>query len=342
MIEMKHKSRQIMILLIFFLLISTTGCFETMKNFDIDPVIRRANPYINKIDVNNESLQSYASNIIQNCEPIEPACILNAIYRHIVENYVYIPDPEDEEVIQSPPETIAKKGGDCEDLSILLISLLENVGITSYLVLTDTHAYALAVDINANSLWPYVEESLLAQVEKDNNEEIRQNFSDTLNLRGRSSWYYGGDGTNLSESFESMHFSYIISSTRPIDIYLVPSITEFNSFTNDTEFSHFSHCQHKQVTQVNDSCTMKAYGGIILANNGYRAASITLQFNQYFEPSFYSLFQNNSISTYTLKGKQSVVLDPTAGSYGYPGYDANVTGEKIAFDPVTKDYVYLE
>lgn len=339
---MKNKCNLCMTFLIFVLLLSTTGCFETIQNFDIDPVIRRANPYINQIEVNNETLQSYALNLISGCKNNEPACRLNAIYRHIVENYQYIADPEDEEVIQSPQETIAKKGGDCEDLTILLISLLENIGITSYLVLTDTHAYALAVDIDAHSLWPYVEESLLSQVEEDNNEQIRQHFSETISLKGRSSWYYGGDGANLSESFESLQFSYIISSTRPIDIYLVPSMEEFNSFANDSVFSHFSSCENKQVTQINDSCTMKTYGGIIVANNGFRSASVSLQLEQYFEPSFYSLFQNNSISTYTLNGKQSVVLDPTAGSYGYPGYDANVTGEKIAFDPVTKDYVYLE
>jgi hypothetical protein len=37
-----------------------------------------------------------------------------------------------------------------------------------------------------------------------------------------------------------------------------------------------------------------------------------------------------------------VVLDPTAGVYGYPGYDAELTGEKIAFNPKTKEYVFLE
>ena len=45
---------------------------------------------------------------------------------------------------------------------------------------------------------------------------------------------------------------------------------------------------------------------------------------------------------YKIGNKKCVVLDATAGEYGYPGYDGNLEGEKIAIDPLTKDYFYLE
>jgi hypothetical protein len=333
---------KIIYLIIFVIIISTTGCFETFSNFDLDPHIMRANPYLKKIDVNNETLRDYAFSVIQNVQTDEKAYLLNQIYRHIVENYQYISDPEDEEVIQSPFETIQIKGGDCEDLTILLISLLENIGINSYLVLTDTHAYALAVDINPDSLLPYVEASLLEQVEQDNDAKIRQKMNDTISLARESKWYYGGNGSILSDSFESLTITYSFISNHPITLYVVPSINDFNSFANDTTFQHFVNCQHIKQTKVNDSCKMYSYGGVILYNDGFRPATITIEIEQYFKPSFYSLFQNNTISSYSFEGKQSVVLDPTAGLYGYPGYDANVTGEKIAFDPVTKNYIYLK
>jgi len=346
MIFMKRKNSHWMnhtiCVVILILVLSTTGCFESLSNFDLDPEIMRANPYLKKIKLNNESLHNYAFSIIQQNQSTEPASILTQIYRHIVENYHYIPDPEDEEIIQSPFETITKKGGDCEDLSILLISLLENIGITSYLVLTESHAYALAVDINPNSLWPYVEDSLIQQVEKDKDEQIRQVYSDTITLKRKSSWYYGGNGSSLSDSFESLILSYQLSSTRPISVYIVPSIQDFHAFTNKTSFNHVQSCKQEEITELNDSCTMDTYGGIIISNENMRTTYVTINLEQYFKPSFYSLFKNNSISSYNLNGKQSVVLDPTAGVYGYPGYDANVTGEKIAFDPVTKDYVYLD
>ena len=325
---------------ILFSLLSTSGCFESISNFDFDNVVRRANPYLNKIEVDNESLQKYALAIIQECQTQELACFLNQIYRHIVENFEYISDPEDEEVIRSPYETIKLKGGDCEDLSILLISLLENIGITSYLVLTDTHAYALAVGIDPNALWPYVEESLLQQVEKDNNKTVRQYFSDTIEIG--AGWYYGGDGSNLSASFESLTLTYTISSSRPIDFYVVPSYEDFNQSYNKQLFEYYPSCRYENQDYISDSCILDQYGGIGIFNNHFRPVTVNIELEQYYKPSFYSLFQNETISSYTINGKQSVVLDPTAGDYGYPGYDANVTGEKIAFDPITKDYVYLE
>jgi hypothetical protein len=327
-------------LIMILSLILTSGCFDSISNFDFDNVVRRANPYLNKIEVDNQSLHDYAFSIIQECQTQESACILNKIYRHIVENFQYISDPEGEEVIRSPFDTIKIKGGDCEDLSILLISLLENIGITSYLVLTDTHAYALAVEINPNELWPYVEESLLQQFEKDNDKTIRQYFSDTIEVG--AGWYYGGDGSNLSDSFESLTFTYTVTSSRPIDFFVVPSYEDFNQSYNQNSFDYYNSCYYENQEYISDSCTIYQYGGIGILNNHFKPVVVDVELEQYYQPSFYTLFQNETISSYKINGKQSVVLDPTAGDYGYPGYDANVTGEKIAFDPITKDYVYLD
>lgn len=327
---------------ILFLLLSTSGCFERISHFDIDPVVWRANPYLAQIDVDDDSLRQYALLIIKDCPTDDIACQVHTIYRHVVENYPYIADPEGEEIIQSAHETIARKGGDCEDLSILLISLLQNIGITSYLVLTDTHAYALAFDIDSHSLWPYIEESLIKQVEKDNEEKINQFFSDTISLNRKTTWYYGGEGNNLSKSFESLTFSFMISSTKPIDLYVVPSINDFYAFTNKTSFRHVSNCKQLQQMSFTGNCKLETYGGIILNNDGIQSTSISIEIEQYLKPSFYSMFENKTISTYVIQDRKSVVLDPTAGKYGYPGYEANMTGEKIAFDPVTKVYVYLD
>ncbi len=54
-----------------------------------------------------------------------------------------------------------------------------------------------------------------------------------------------------------------------------------------------------------------------------------------------SYLKTSKISYYEIDGKKCVVLDATAGKYGYPGYDANPEGEKIAIDPLTKEYFYL-
>src|SRR5262249_12385107 len=55
----------------------------------------------------------------------------------------YRSDPRGGEYIKSPQETLAAMAGDCEDKSILLISLLESIGHHTFMVFTTNHAYAL-------------------------------------------------------------------------------------------------------------------------------------------------------------------------------------------------------
>jgi hypothetical protein len=60
-----------------------------------------------------------------------------------------------------------------------------------------------------------------------------------------------------------------------------------------------------------------------------------------FQPSFYKTYNKNKLTVYHLWGKNAVILDPTGGDFGFPGYDAAVVGIKKAIDPVTKEYVTL-
>jgi hypothetical protein len=53
-------------------------------------------------------------------------------------------------------------------------------------------------------------------------------------------------------------------------------------------------------------------------------------------------FEGLKITYYTLKDEQAIVLELTAGEYGYPGYSPVEKEERrIAIDPVTKEYFYL-
>ena len=61
-------------------------------------------------------------------------------------------DPRFRDFIQSTDETIQLGGGDCEDLTILLNSLLENIGIKTYMVVSEEHVYSLACGLNNQSI----------------------------------------------------------------------------------------------------------------------------------------------------------------------------------------------
>jgi len=118
---------------------------------EIEPYeVRLAKPYIEKIVPDDGQLRELASGIVQGYPDEEGK--VNAVYRYIVENLTYIADPEDGESIQTPFETLDTKGGDCEDLAILACSLLGNIGIRTYLVLTESHTYALVSGIDPDNL----------------------------------------------------------------------------------------------------------------------------------------------------------------------------------------------
>jgi hypothetical protein len=321
--------------------VGMSGCTQLQNT--LDPVVRRADPYISKIDTSNIDLRAYANSIIKDSPPNDKEAQINAIYRYIVENYNYLSDPTGVELIQSPQETMQIMGGDCEDLAILLNSLLENIGIKTYLVLTDTHAYSLAYDVDTNKLWTYVEQSLIAQVEKDSGENIRQNYNQTFVLKANYNWYYGGDGSPLASSVDYLNISYKIISNKPLHLYVVPSKEDFNLLVNRSTFTHYPGCEHENILSIEDVCShLDKNGGIILCNNNRGDASITVNLMFYFRPSFYQLFKNETITSYIIHNTNCVVLDATAGLYGYPGYDGGLTGEKIAIDPVTKEYVFLQ
>ncbi len=95
--------------------------------------------------------------------------------------------------------------------------------------------------------------------------------------------------------------------------------------------------------KVNGKCSyLDQYGGIILVNNNWQDATVHVNLSFYLHPSFYKIFENNTITYYSLEGGKCVVLDATAGEYGYPGLDSNLEGEKIAINPISREYFNLK
>jgi len=331
---------------VLLLTVGLSGCNEITNLFEeieIDPVIQRANPYINKIVTNDIQLRTYANSIIKDCPSNNKECQINSIYRHIVENFNYVSDPTGTELIQSPEETIQIGGGDCEDLSILFISLLENIGIKTCLILSESHAYSLAYDVDTTNLWNYVEQSFIKLVEDEYGEKIKETFEQSFTLESYNSWYYDGNGTDVEDyACDYLNISYEISSTKALDFYVVPSKEDFNKFTDGETFMNYPDCKEENILSISGVCpNLGNYGGIILSNENWVDADVDVKLEFYLHLSFYKVFENNTITYYRLKGKRCIVVDCTAGEWGYPGYDAGIVGEKIAIDPITKEYTYL-
>jgi hypothetical protein len=313
---------------------------------EIEPYeVRLAKPYIDKIVVDDGELRELASAIVENYGEKEGK--VNAIYRYIVENFIYIADPEHTESIQSPFETLDLDGGDCEDLAILACSLLENIGIKTYLVLTEDHAYALVSGINSDNLWKYINKSLEEQYVEEHS--VVSSLDETLQLSAGSAYYYGGDGrvfpieaATVGDSvvkIESLEIDYSVSSSEPVNIYVLPSSQELDKLVQRKSFQHYPECAEQGVYQAQATCEIPRYGGIAIQNPTSRDATVDLEVTF----SYKIYFEGLKITYYTLEGEQAIVLELTAGEYGYPGYSPVEEAEKrIAIDPVTKEYFYLE
>ncbi len=333
---------------------ATTEPPET--NVISDPVVQRADPYISKIVFDDINLRTQAASIVSGCPSGDKECQVNKLYRYVIENYDYYSDPRSREFIQSPSETMKVKGGDCEDLTILLSSLLENLGIKTYLVLTETHAYSLACDVDTEDLWQYIQESIITQASKDLGQKedmkvviengnlfVVKEEQQTFVLEAGNIFYYGGEGSEFTSPIEYMNLKYDVSSSKPLTIYVVPSRAEFELMSEGHTFTHYPSCQKQNILKISDSCDdLTNHGGLILKNGNRYDATVDLNMNFYFYYSPYEFLEDQEISYYDVDNQKCIVLDATAGNYGYPGYDANPEGEKIAIDPITKEYIYLK
>jgi len=326
-----------------------------------DPVIQRAGPYISKIVFDDINLRTQAASIVSGCPSGDKECQINKLYRYVIENYNYYSDPRSREFIQSPSETMNIKGGDCEDLTILLNSLLENLGIKTYLVLTEDHAYSLACDVDTEDLWQYIQESIITQASKDLGQKedmkvviengnlfVVKEKQQTFVLKEGSVYYYGGDGSEFTSPIEYMNIKYDVSSSQPLTIYVVPSRADYELMSEGHTFTHYPSCQKQNILKISDSCdSLTNYGGLILKNDNWalisnKDATVDLKINFYLYYSPYELLADQKITCYEVDNQKCIVLDATAGEYGYPGYDANPEGKKIAIDPITKEYIYLK
>lgn len=82
----------------------------------------------------NPIVISFARSIVSDCEQKDDACELDTIYNFVQSNSRYVKDPAGTEMIQSPLIFIndVKNGktwnGDCDDYSVLLLSLYRSIG----------------------------------------------------------------------------------------------------------------------------------------------------------------------------------------------------------------------
>ncbi|MCF7847335.1 MAG: hypothetical protein K9M45_00685 [Kiritimatiellales bacterium] len=99
--------------------------------------------YLSKVEYRNPFINVRASRIVSGTRDDE-LLKTQRLLAYVSNEIEYISDPGDGlEYPKDPLMTLDARAGDCEDQTVLLCSMLETVGVKSYIVFTRTHVFAL-------------------------------------------------------------------------------------------------------------------------------------------------------------------------------------------------------
>ncbi len=332
--------------LLFFCLVSAlliSSVFLYFYVLSLDGNVLRAEPYVEKIVFNDSTLSELALAYTSRCSSEDISCKVNEVYRAVVTEEEYISDIGGQEVIKSPFETLAQDGGDCEDLAILASSLLENLNITTYLVLTPNHAYALACGVDLEKTKEYGQESLkeiyAQKIENETNLGVSiengEIFVASTNKElyrlksGELVYFSGGKKDGL------MNLNYTLSSKDDFRFYVVLSKDELDNFVSRDKFNYVPAC-----SLDNGFCeNIPTSSYLFIYNPTDHKIEVNSEITYKYHYDSSKLFINNALSFYQIKNETCVVLETTAGPYGFVGLASeDLEGEKLAFDPHTNEY----
>jgi hypothetical protein len=304
----------LLILLVF--IVTDVGAiqkfFKNQQNSNNDSLLDNADnfakPYIETFSLNDETIRKDAALIVRDCPSNDKSCYISKIYYHIINNYNYISDPASSEKIQDYFYTKSIKGGECEDLTILMGSLLENIGVKTYFVLTYGHGYLLACADKLDS--NLVDSELISK-------------SNKVDLKPKDSYFIPFE-YQIKDNNQLL-LNYKINSNRMMSVLVFADKENYELYLNGSKYMYYAGCSFNRASSKEIKCKINDIYGIVIQNefNGNAETFINI-----------GLFKdlNKGINVYEINNQKCIVLDATAGKYGYPGFEANLGTTKVAFD----------
>jgi len=100
--------------------------------------------YLDKVDPRDPEINRLASRIAAPCQDADHVCETALLLEFVTTRIDYRNDPRGRgDYVKTPAQTLDARAGDCEDKTILLVSLLESLGNHTYMVFTDSHTYPM-------------------------------------------------------------------------------------------------------------------------------------------------------------------------------------------------------
>ena len=106
--------------------------------------------FLEKYTSGKSEVESLAKSLVGSNDSIYKK--IEKIYGYVVKNTKYVDDPVDVDLVKTARETL-DNGGDCEDLTLLMISLLENVDVNTYFVEGRLHIALLAGPVSYEEIY---------------------------------------------------------------------------------------------------------------------------------------------------------------------------------------------
>ncbi len=287
--------------------------------------------YIEAVELNNPTLRHEAINASRMCPSGDDECRVVHIFHYFINKYKYINDPGNGEYIQSPEETRQYGGGDCEDLSILLASLLENIGIDTYMVLTDNHVYLLACGLDPEII-SYYDSSLF------NLTDYVGNYTTNIVLGPGEVYYYGG-AINSIDLY--LHLIGYAKSNGTIYLLRFSSVDDYFYF-RDGDYYDVSNDIYDIGKDFDFDIFVPAKGGIAFWNNENDTKEFDLSMLSY-----YSVIVGEDstpyVNRYYIDNKVCIPLDPSIATFNYVGKEMiSPYEDKIAVNILSGEAQYLD
>ena len=108
-------------------------------------VVQR-NDYYSLIQPDDSVVKFAADRIaVASCASSSKVCYAKAIFYFVRDNFQYVNDPLSIEYVKTARQSLMNQGGDCDDASVLMASLLRAVGIQIRFVFEPGHVYIHAL-----------------------------------------------------------------------------------------------------------------------------------------------------------------------------------------------------
>lgn len=265
--------------------------------------VSRYQPYLNAITPESDTLRALAYSKVKSCPPADRTCIMTELFRFVQHDIGYLSDPVSREHIQSPQATLTIGAGDCEDLSILLASLLDNVGIPNYLAFTDDHAYVMACGVDPERLAPTLENRYATE------------HTPTLHAETRLIQPHALFVTTFPFTV-STQVEIDLNGTTLFDWMVVPSRDEVEALTQHRTYQVYSACSRTQITSFRSTCTVPVGAQLVAFNTGDTPLELNVGFRYQRPPVKPAL---PALATESINGAQCLPLDPSIKGQAYPG-----------------------